>query len=131
MPDLVRLFSSVLLTFAAITLKAMAALRTSSGPSSATCGAPEPTATAAVAAVSSDRGRTTRRAMKAAPAQASMPATNAAMVISTGQTGVGRMRTPLIEVCESMGTMVWINSVFEPSARGLKGRNSSGILASG
>ena len=64
--------------------------------------------------VSSDSGRTTRRATRAAPRLATRMATTAATKISIGQGAGARTNTPLIMVFLSSGTMAWMASPTGP-----------------
>ena len=96
----------VRVTLSVIALKAMAALRTSSGPSSGTGGAVPPRAAMEAADANADNGRATRRAMKAAAADATTIAMIAAMTTSVGQPGAGGRKNVAINwLPRTMGTV--------------------------
>src|SRR5450631_2173288 len=87
-----RWLSIVRVTRSVMALNALAALRTSSGPSSGTGGAVPPCAATVAAEARADSGRATRLAMYAAAAEATTIAMNAAIMTSVGQPGEGGLK---------------------------------------
>src|ERR1700687_255350 len=99
----------VRVTRSVMALKALAALRTSSGPSSGTGGAVPPRAATEAASASADKGLATRLAIYAEAAEATMIAMTAATMTSIGHPGAGgRKKVATSWVPRTTGTVNWM-----------------------